>query len=1015
MKVFSAILAVVAAAVVFILDHTLPYPTPSGLIFEPPLLLPVLNVAFLCLSFFFVAYVASRGYLTNGTVSLLLMGCGALAFGSASLLAGGLRGLPGGANLTVTLHNTGAALGGLLHFASAVPLSLRAGSAPGRRRTILSAAYLGILLIMAALTTASLEGALPTFLDPVAGPTPVRQTVLGAAVALFALAALLLFLRHAQSGSSFLYWYAMGLVFISLGLMTILWYRAMGDPITWAGRIAQYLGSIYLFMSVWLSFKTARAEKVPVQSVLAEIFKEPREFHAAIVETVTDAIISIDREGRVLLWNRAAERMFGYTLEEATGSDLVGLISPETCAGGLSAHFARPVSEQKEEPARPGTELVLKRKTGAVFPAEMTVSGTLVSGQWIGTFVFRDVTLRKRAEEELKEREKENRQLAQENAIVAEIGRIIGSTLVIDEVYERFSKEVRKLIPFDRIGISIIDVEKGTAVLSYVDGQTVSDREVGAPYPLEGTAVAELIRTKSAVLIQADDPNEVRTRFPGLLSTCQAGFRSILTAPLIAKGEIIGALLLRSVQAHAYSPRDLQLAERVGRQIAGAIVNSGLYAEHVKAEQIMKRHLERLGILLAVSHDVLSAANPEDLLRTVTGVARDITGAKLAVAGHGYKDGVFHLGNSSRAPGMPSCLSGHVCSGERGGVYLEIMNKAGTIRYAENELREHAAWWGLPEGHVPLRGLLGAPLVDRNGKAMGMIMVSDRRKGNFTEADEILLGQLAAMASLSLQHLDLMDALRASKDGLEKKVQERTQELARRNEELRSFSFIASHDLQEPLRKILSFGELLADGSDSLSVEGRDYIGRMRKAAARMQNLIDALLSYSRVNTKAQPFSPVDLGKAAQEAMSNLEIRMQETGGRVEAGDLPVLVADENQMIQLFQNLIANALKFARKGEPPWVKVFAREVEETPVRAGAWEILVEDRGIGFDEKYLDRIFNPFERLHGKSEYPGAGMGLAICRKIAERHGGGITARSTPGEGSTFIVTLPARPPAGEGG
>ena len=268
----------------------------------------------------------------------------------------------------------------------------------------------------------------------------MRQAVLGAAVALFALAAILLFVRHVQSGSSFLYWYAMGLVFISLGLMTILWYRAMGDPITWAGRIAQYLGGIYLFTSVWLSFKTARAEKVPVQSVLAEVFKEPRQFHAAIVETVTDAIISIDREGRVLLWNRAAEKMFGYTHEEATGSDLVELISPEKHAGVLSTHFARPASEQKEEPARPGTELVLKRKSGLVFPAEMTVSGTLVSGQWIGTFAFRDITERKQAEEALRASEKESQRLAAESAIMAEIGRIVSSTLVIDEVYELFAE-----------------------------------------------------------------------------------------------------------------------------------------------------------------------------------------------------------------------------------------------------------------------------------------------------------------------------------------------------------------------------------------------------------------------------------------------------------------------------------------------------------------------------------------------------------------------------------------------
>jgi two-component system, NtrC family, sensor kinase len=243
-----------------------------------------------------------------------------------------------------------------------------------------------------------------------------------------------------------------------------------------------------------------------------------------------------------------------------------------------------------------------------------------------------------------------------------------------------------------------------------------------------------------------------------------------------------------------------------------------------------------------------------------------------------------------------------------------------------------------------------------------------------------------------------------------------TTRLERSNRELQDFASVASHDLQEPLRKIQAFGDLLKhECHDGLTDAGQQYLQRMQNAAIRMQTLINDLLAFSRVTTKAQPFVRCNLADIVQEVLSDLEVRIQQVGGQVEVGDLPTIEADPLQLRQLLQNLMSNSLKFHQPTVPAQVKLYAQKLggqssSEVRLTVEMWQIFVEDNGIGFDEKYLDRIFTIFQRLHYRDEYEGTGIGLAICRKIVERHNGSITAKSKPGVGSTFIVTLPASQP-----
>lgn len=299
------------------------------------------------------------------------------------------------------------------------------------------------------------------------------------------------------------------------------------------------------------------------------------------------------------------------------------------------------------------------------------------------------------------------------------------------------------------------------------------------------------------------------------------------------------------------------------------------------------------------------------------------------------------------------------------------------------------------------------------------------------------LGQFTDAFNSMLAQIQIRDAaLQRARDELEIRVEERTKELQqeiaerkekeqqleavaakleRSNNELQAFAYVASHDLQEPLRKVQAFGDRLkAKCAEQITDEGKDYLDRMQNAARRMQNLISDLLLFSRVTTQARPFELVHLSNVVREVLSDLEIRVQQTEGVVQSDSLPVIEADPLQMRQLFQNLLSNALKFHRPGTPPHVRITSRTMEEPatvlgpgiPTTRGYCEIKIEDNGIGFEQKYADRIFAVFQRLHARHTYEGTGVGLAICRKIVERHGGSIAAFGTPEQGAAFVIRLP---------
>jgi signal transduction histidine kinase len=310
-----------------------------------------------------------------------------------------------------------------------------------------------------------------------------------------------------------------------------------------------------------------------------------------------------------------------------------------------------------------------------------------------------------------------------------------------------------------------------------------------------------------------------------------------------------------------------------------------------------------------------------------------------------------------------------------------------------------------------VRAVQSTPMMSRNGALLGILTTQWGVPYTPNEHDLWRIDLLARQAADLIEHSKSEDALLKSRDELELRVLERTVELKsymakleQSNQALQDFAHIAAHDMKEPLRKVISFGNMLRQKSgDSLGQSGNDYLNRMLHATERMQSLLAGLLDYSKVATTSEPFKEIDLSDLISEVLSDLEVRIVKTGGKVQVGTLPVISADPTQMRRLFQNLIGNALKFHKDSERPVVKV------SSGADNGYLQIIVEDNGIGFEEQYLEKIFAPFQRLHGKSsQYEGTGMGLAICKKIVERHGGSITATSAPGAGTRFIVRFPLR-------
>jgi signal transduction histidine kinase len=431
-------------------------------------------------------------------------------------------------------------------------------------------------------------------------------------------------------------------------------------------------------------------------------------------------------------------------------------------------------------------------------------------------------------------------------------------------------------------------------------------------------------------------------------------------------------------------------ARRLAQEQRELVVAQRELAESV---QISEDRAKALQSLVGAVREVTASTELDRLLEQILHGAKELTGARYAALG--IVDEAEEKLSRFITEGMDEAMTAAIGALPTGNGILGLLSRQEDVLRLR-DLTKHPASVGFPPHHAMMRTFLGVS-IRTHERVFGRIYLTEKQGADeFTRLDEEMVIALAAHAGKAIDQTLLLQQVKKG----ESQLRELNEELIRSNADLQQFAYVASHDLQEPLRMVASYTQLLAKRyKGKLDADADEFIGYAVNGATRMQRLINDLLAYSRVTSQGKAFEEVDCNLILDDVLSTLRLAIEENHAVVTHDTLPDVTADSGQLGQIFQNLVSNAIKF-HGTEPPRVHVSA-------VRRGKeWVFSVRDNGIGVDPQFADRIFVIFQRLHDREEYPGTGIGLALCKKIVERHGGHIWVESQSGRGATFYFTIP---------
>jgi PAS domain S-box-containing protein len=736
--------------------------------------------------------------------------------------------------------------------------------------------------------------------------------------------------------------------------------------------------------------------------------------YRGLLEAAPDAMVVVNQGGEIVLLNVQAEKQFGYHRDELIGQRVTNII-PAGFAERLIADGTRSVAEALAQQIGTGIELTGRRKNGTEFPIEIMLSPLEGAGGILVTAAIRNITVRKDAETHLAQMEGRYRGLLEAApdamVVVNQQGEIVLLNVQAEKQFgyhrdELVGQQVRNIIPEGFAERLIADGLRSAAeALAQQIGtgiELTALRKNGTEFPIE-LMLSPLESAEGILVTAAIRDITVRKDAETHLAQMEGRYRGLLEAAPDAMVVVNqrGEIVLLNVQAEkqfGYHRDELvgqQVRNIIPEGFAERLIADGLRsAAEALAQQIGTgielTALRKNGSEFPIELMLSPLESAEGIL--VTAAIRDITVRK---------DAETHLAQmESRYRGLlEAAPDAMVVVNQLGEIVLLNVQAEKQFGYHRDELVGQQVRNIIPEGFAErliADGLRSAE--DALAQQIGTgIELAGRRKNGSEFPIELMLSPLGSAEGI-LVTAAIRDITNRKK--AEALLLQKVDELNRSNEELGQFAYVASHDLQEPLRMVASYTQLLSRRyKGKLDADADEFIAFAVDGASRMQRLIQDLLTYSRVGTKGKDFLDTSSEEALAQALINLRSAVEESGALVTHDPLPGVLADDMQLVQLFQNLVGNAIKYQSHGVP------LVHVSAAKDRGKKWMFSVHDNGLGIDPLYFEKIFGMFQRLHKREEFAGTGIGLAVCKKIVERHGGSISVESQPGQGSTFRFAL----------
>lgn len=778
--------------------------------------------------------------------------------------------------------------------------------------------------------------------------------------------------------------------------------------------------------------------------------QESKQRYSSLFTFNPDPVFSLDLSGKYQSLNQAGCELSGYSEEELLGKNFSLLLPAEEIAR-MRQHFQAACQGEPQH-----FEARCRNRRGEVQELEVTHLPIKVEGQIVGVFgIAKDIGERNRMTRALREALQHSERQAEllrglnESAVAM-------SGLLDNQALLGFMAERLRLLIGSHQGLASLVQDSGGA-------QTISALSLSEKYPawdkarLDEDEIYRMLCDLDRPLQLTQEQLQSHPRWHQLCAASgqQPPLRGWLAVPLKDHaGNQLGLLQLSDKYRGEFDRDDLAVAGQFAQMAVAVLEKNRLMHTVMAGEQRLRAqlgftsaitHSTAEGLLAVGSQGLLTFVNPA-AARLIGQPADELLGQPLAEylplplsdwpqdsTAASDRHGEFSLAGDGQKRLHMAFDSAPLLDDNGPNGWVVAIRDISAQRLADQAMRERDQLFTLSlemfcmlnldgdflQVNSAFLEVLGYPLECLVGHPYFELIHPQDRPQLTEKIRQLLAGE--APLDLELRVLDVQAKLHwlqlsaalgedqviycaardiSARKAAEQALQDSLRELERSNRELQEFAFVASHDLQEPLRKIQAFAERLHARADGLDEESQDYLQRMSAAAERMQSLIRDLLAYSRVASRAQPFQSVSLDQLLDEVLQDLETTLETSGAQIEREALPDIEGDPTQLRQLLQNLLSNAIKFQRTGEPARVRVYAEHQEP-----GEWTLCVADQGIGFDEKYLDRIFNPFQRLHGRQTYPGTGIGLAIVKKIVERHDARVSASSRPDRGSTFRVTF----------